>query len=72
MKIDDFGGLCLTNTHLAFKPRDSHVASLLRIIMVTHLHFTYVYITTFTHYHFTTNGNYHNTILPRQERDADE
>ena len=31
-----------------------------------------MYITTFTHYHFNINGNYYNTILPRQERDADE
>ena len=29
--------------------------------------FTYAYIATFSHHHFTTNGNYHNTILPRQE-----
>ena len=67
MKVDDFGGICLTNAPLAFRPKgfsrrfapqnDNGYA------------FTHVYIATFTHYHFTTNGNYHNTILPLRFED---
>ena len=55
-------------THiLLLDSRDSHVASLLWIIMVTHLHFyiyVYYHIYALPLYHY---GNYHNTILPRQE-----
>ena len=61
MKIDDFGGLCLTNAHLAFRPKgfprrfapqddNGYAFTLLNMCILPHLR-------------TTTNGNYHNTIL---------
>ena len=61
MKIEDFGGLCLTNAHLAFRPKgfsrrfapqndNGYAFTLLHMCILPHLR-------------ITTNGNYHNTIL---------
>ena len=67
MIIDDFGGLCLTNAHLAFIPKgfsrrfapqnDNGYA------------FTLLHMCIFPHLRITTNGNYHNTILPSRFED---
>ena len=57
MKIDDFGGLCLTNAHLAFKPKgfsrrfapqndNGYAFTLLNMCILPHL-----CITTIPYYH---------------------
>ena len=66
MKIDDFGGLCLTNAHLAFRPKGFLRCFALRMTLITHLHF---YVCVYYHIRITTNGNYHNTILPLRFED---
>ena len=67
MKINDFEGLCLTNAHLAFRPKgfqrrfapqndNGYAFTLLHMCILPHLR-------------ITTNGNYHNTILPLRFED---
>ena len=67
MIIDDFGELCLTNAHLAFRPKgcsrrfapqndNGYAFALLHMCILPHLR-------------ITTNGNYHNTILPLRFED---
>ena len=57
MKIDDFGGLCLTNAHLAFRPKEfprrfapqndnGYAFTLLHMCILPHLR-----ITTIPYYH---------------------
>ena len=73
MKIDDFEGLCLTNAHLAFKPKDfsrrfapqndiGYAFTLLHMCILPHLR-----ITTLLLMAFTTVPYYH-----VRNRDADE
>ena len=73
MKVDDFGGLCLTNAHLAFRPNgfsrrfapqndNGYAFTLLRMCILPYLRITtlpLIAITTMPYYYF---GN----------RDADE
>ena len=73
MKIEDFGGLCLTNAHLAIRPKrfsrrfapqndNGYAFTLLRMCILPYLRITtlpLIAITTMPYYHF---GN----------RDADE
>ena len=61
MKISDFEGLCLTNAHLAFRPK-----GFLRCFAPQNDNgyaFTLLHMCILPHLHITTNGNYHKTIL---------
>ena len=73
MKISDFGGLCLTNAHLAFRPKEfsrrfapqndiDYAFTLLHMCILPHLR-----ITTLLLMAFTTVPYYH-----VRNRDADE
>lgn len=66
-KTQAFGVLCLTNTHLAFRPKgfsrrfapqndNGYAFTLLHMCILPHLC-------------ITTNGNYHNNILPLRFED---
>ena len=66
MKIEDFGGLCLTNAHLAFRPKgfprrfapqndNGYAFTLLHMCILPHLRITtllLIAITTMPYYHF--------------------
>ena len=67
MIIDDFGRLCLTNAHLAFRPKGFSR----RFVPLNDIDyaFTLLHMCILPHLRFTTNGNYHKTILPLRFED---
>lgn len=67
MKIDDFGGLCLTNAHLAFRPKgfsrrfapqndNGYAFTLLHMCILPHLRITTLPLWQLPQYHITTSG----------------
>ena len=67
MIIDDFGRLCLTNTHLAFRPKG--FSRRFAPLNDNSYAFTLLHMCISPHLRITINGNYHNTILPLRFED---
>ena len=67
MKIEDFGGLCLTNAHLAFRPKgfprrfapqndNGYAFTILHMCILLHLRITTLRLWQLPQYHITTLG----------------
>ena len=69
MKISDFGGLCLTNAHLAFRPKGGGFSGRFVPLHDNGYAFTLLHMCILPHLRITTTGNYHNTILPLRFED---